>query len=186
MVKPQYNEKIIIQNNLPNIKERLICINKFLHIFDDINICKNIEEGIYEFAVNNAMEKGIPINFNDNYFKRIYVNKVISLYVNCDEDSLIGNINLKSKILSGGVDPKLLASKYPEDLFPEHWQKFIDRQSANDEFFNSQKHGTTTSEYRCGRCKKYECTFFQLQTRSSDEPMTTFVRCINCGNGWSF
>ena len=29
-----------------------------------------------------------------------------------------------------------------------------------------------------------KCTYYQLQTRSADEPMTTFVTCINCGNRW--
>jgi transcription elongation factor S-II len=26
----------------------------------------------------------------------------------------------------------------------------------------------------------------QMQTRSADEPMTTFVTCVNCGNKWKF
>ena len=26
-----------------------------------------------------------------------------------------------------------------------------------------------------------QCTYYQLQTRSADEPMTTFVTCIKCG-----
>eukprot|EP00439_Symbiodinium_sp_Y106_P042252 s4841_g5.t1 len=29
-------------------------------------------------------------------------------------------------------------------------------------------------------------TYFQMQTRSSDEPMTTFVTCLTCGNRWKF
>ena len=41
-----------------------------------------------------------------------------------------------------------------------------------------------TDIYKCGRCKKRECTFYQLQTRSADEPMTTFVTCLNCGTRW--
>jgi transcription elongation factor S-II len=30
------------------------------------------------------------------------------------------------------------------------------------------------------------CTYYQLQTRSADEPMTTFVTCVNCDNRWKF
>lgn len=29
-------------------------------------------------------------------------------------------------------------------------------------------------------------TYYQMQTRSADEPMTTFVTCVNCGNRWKF
>jgi transcription elongation factor S-II len=35
---------------------------------------------------------------------------------------------------------------------------------------------------KCGKCGKKNCTYNQLQTRSADEPMTTFVMCNECGN----
>ena len=41
-----------------------------------------------------------------------------------------------------------------------------------------------TDQYQCSRCHKRECTYYQLQTRSADEPMTTFVTCLNCGKRW--
>ena len=39
------------------------------------------------------------------------------------------------------------------------------------------------------QCTKEGCTnrkayFFQLQTRSADEPMTTFYRCTECAHQW--
>lgn len=43
-----------------------------------------------------------------------------------------------------------------------------------------------SDEYKCGECKQRKCSFFQMQTRASDEPMTTFVTCLNCGNEWRF
>lgn len=43
-----------------------------------------------------------------------------------------------------------------------------------------------TDQFKCGRCGKRKCKYYQLQTRSADEPMTTFVTCVNCGNRWKF
>lgn len=40
------------------------------------------------------------------------------------------------------------------------------------------------TEFKCYKCKSNKCTFYALQTRSSDEPMTLFVTCLNCGNNW--
>jgi transcription elongation factor S-II len=40
--------------------------------------------------------------------------------------------------------------------------------------------------FTCGKCKGEKTTYFQMQTRSSDEPMTTFVTCLQCGNRWKF
>ena len=39
------------------------------------------------------------------------------------------------------------------------------------------------------QCTKDGCTnrrayFYQLQTRSADEPMTTFYRCTECAHQW--
>ena len=42
--------------------------------------------------------------------------------------------------------------------------------------------GTKSSDMKCGKCGKRNCTYNQLQTRSADEPMTTFVMCNECGN----
>jgi transcription elongation factor S-II len=34
-----------------------------------------------------------------------------------------------------------------------------------------------TDMFRCGKCGERKCTYYQKQTRSADEPMTTFVNC---------
>jgi len=50
------------------------------------------------------------------------------------------------------------------------------------------RHGQlqASGTFWCGKCKKNKTTYFQMQTRSSDEPMTTFVTCLNCHNRWKF
>lgn len=42
----------------------------------------------------------------------------------------------------------------------------------------------STDQFLCGKCKNRKCTYYQLQTRSADEPMTTFVTCTVCNNRW--
>ncbi|ORD95161.1 TFS2 [Enterospora canceri] len=43
-----------------------------------------------------------------------------------------------------------------------------------------------TTMFKCSKCKKNKCRYYQMQTRSCDEPMTTFVRCTECGHNWKF
>jgi DNA-directed RNA polymerase subunit M/transcription elongation factor TFIIS len=38
----------------------------------------------------------------------------------------------------------------------------------------------------CPRCKSKRTWNIQKQVRSSDEPMTTFSRCVDCGFQWSY
>ncbi|CAN8100241.1 unnamed protein product [Discula destructiva] len=33
-------------------------------------------------------------------------------------------------------------------------------------------------------CDGAEAAFFQVQIRSADEPMTTFLKCMKCGTRW--
>ncbi|KFY63826.1 hypothetical protein V496_03667 [Pseudogymnoascus sp. VKM F-4515 (FW-2607)] len=39
---------------------------------------------------------------------------------------------------------------------------------------------------KCGRCGQKKVSYSQAQTRSADEPMTTFCECTVCGNRWKF
>lgn len=40
--------------------------------------------------------------------------------------------------------------------------------------------------FPCKRCKSTDTDFYQKQTRSADEPMTTFVTCMRCDFAWRF
>ena len=37
---------------------------------------------------------------------------------------------------------------------------------------------------KCGKCGQRKVSYSQAQTRSADEPMTTFCECTVCGNRW--
>ena len=41
-----------------------------------------------------------------------------------------------------------------------------------------------TDQFECKRCKSRETAYYEVQTRSADEPMTIFITCLNCGNRW--
>ncbi|MDB4726512.1 transcription factor S, partial [bacterium] len=38
----------------------------------------------------------------------------------------------------------------------------------------------------CPRCFKNKTLSYQKQTRSADEPMTTFAKCVSCGKEWTY
>lgn len=42
----------------------------------------------------------------------------------------------------------------------------------------------STTEERCPRCAHIKAYYLQVQTRSADEPMTTYYRCENCAHNW--
>ena len=50
---------------------------------------------------------------------------------------------------------------------------------------HSWKNAEKTSDVRCESCGFTEAYFFQVQTRSADEPTTVFYKCVKCGNRWN-
>lgn len=75
----------------------------------------------------------------------------------------------------------------PSEMQTEE-RKSKDIESIRESLLASQVATTAadTDMFRCSRCKEKKCTYTQLQTRSCDEAMTTFVTCTNCGHRWKF
>ena len=165
---------------------RDICVKKFETILNDLNKSQAIEKSIYNYALDQSLKKGIENNIENKFFLRIYVNKIITLYNNLDQQSYIHNSDFYYKIMNNEIDIERIAFLNPQEINSSHWKKYLDKQTATDEFLYSRTVGIRTTEHKCGRCKAKDCTYYQLQVRCSDEPMTTFINCLNCGNKWSF
>jgi transcription elongation factor S-II len=55
-----------------------------------------------------------------------------------------------------------------------------------DKAMVAQEEKSISAELQCGKCGMHKVSFTQAQTRSADEPMTTFCECLNCGKKWKF
>lgn len=98
------------------------------------------------------------------------------------------NPDLRRKVLLGEVMPERLITMTPEEMASDQRQQ-ENNQIKEKALFDCERAGApkaTTDQFKCGRCGQRKCTYYQLQTRSADEPMTTFVTCVNCNNHWKF
>jgi len=114
-----------------------------------------------------------------------YKNKVRSRYSNLKDAR---NPDLRNSFMEGVISPKELANMKPEEMASNELKKLREKftKEAINDHQMAQNEGTKTDMFTCGKCKAKECTYTQLQTRSADEPMTTFVYCMACGNRWKF
>jgi transcription elongation factor S-II len=72
------------------------------------------------------------------------------------------------------------------DLHAGRWKAEVEKQIEKDKHLYSNKGGASIYLY-CSVCKKKsKCDYYQMQTRSADEPMTTFVTCLECDKRWKF
>lgn len=98
------------------------------------------------------------------------------------------NPDLKFKITNGDLTPNFVVTCDPKELAPESLRKKLEEIKEKN-LFNAQ--GATiersvTDRFQCGKCKERKVSYYQLQTRSADEPLTTFCTCEVCGNRWKF
>ena len=98
------------------------------------------------------------------------------------------NPDLRRSVADGIISPSVLLDLSPEELGSDERRgsNAKIREHATNEAVRGQKKEASTDAFKCGKCGKRECTYYQLQTRSADEPMTTFVTCVNCDNRWKF
>lgn len=78
-------------------------------------------------------------------------------------------------------------STKPWILHPQKWEAAFDeamRKSMRRETGTVRPEDVHDGQFTCRRCKSRKTTYSEMQTRSADEPMTVFVRCVNCGLSW--
>ncbi|XP_028281892.1 transcription elongation factor A protein 3 isoform X2 [Parambassis ranga] len=134
---------------------------------------------------------GMAAEIEDHIYQEIkatdmkYKNRVRSRISNLKDPK---NPGLRRNVLAGSIELSRIASMSAEEMASDELKQLRNTltQEAIREHQMAKTGGTTTDLLQCGKCKKKNCTYNQVQTRSADEPMTTFVLCNECGNRWKF
>jgi len=96
------------------------------------------------------------------------------------------NPDLRPAVMTGEISAHKLCSMSSHEMASKEFQEEVKK--IHDYYLEASKaqqmNQTTTSMFKCGKCGSRETTYYQMQTRSADEPMTTFHTCIGCGQRW--
>ncbi|THU98680.1 transcription elongation factor [Dendrothele bispora CBS 962.96] len=114
-----------------------------------------------------------------------YKSKIRTLFVNLKDNN---NPGLRTSVVSGEISAEKLSTMSSSEMASAE-RKAADERIKEENLFKSLGAGEQQAEtdaFQCGRCKQRKCRYRQAQTRSADEPMTTFVTCTNCGHRWKF
>jgi transcription elongation factor S-II len=149
-------------------------MRKHIHeIIKDELMSENIEIGVYNYTLQTIAEKKMIKKWSNPCLVEVYVSKMRSILSNITYD-----------FVRSVESPHLIAFMTHQELKPEKWAKLLEEKGKRDEYQFNNKIASTTTDFTCFKCKKNNCTYYQLQTRSADEPMTTFVTCVNCEVHW--
>jgi transcription elongation factor S-II len=154
----------------------------FGKLLDDPRLGPNAERSVFNWAVQTAEARNIVRRWTNENFAMLYLGKARALRWN-----LAHNPYLKQEVAAKRIKARDLGSLSHPEMDPERWKPVIEAKIARDQ--RNQDiliEATATDQFECRKCRKRRCTHYQLQTRSGDEAMTTFVNCLNCGNHWKF
>ncbi|KAG0279154.1 RNA polymerase II elongation factor [Linnemannia exigua] len=138
-----------------------------------LNKATNIESTVFK----NLSPEGAP--------SQNYKAKIRSFFMNLRDKN---NPMLREAVVTGDVKVEDFCEYTTQDMASAE-AKARDRELQLQNMFaakGAEPQQAETDMFKCGKCKGRKCRYYQMQTRSADEPMTTFVTCINCDNRWKF
>lgn len=144
-------------------------------IIKDEKKSKNLEIGIYKYAIKEATQRKILKKWENRKFLQIYLDRLRSIYLNLKND------NLLQQIMNNEVTPQQLAFMTHQEMNPDRWKILIENKIKRDDSKFNTNLEASTDMFTCKKCKSKRCTYYELQTRSADEPATIFVTCLDCG-----
>jgi len=168
---------------------------------------KNIEKQVFSWVQEDFKQRfGSELSWDNPKFRSWYWQKICNLsselnrskelMVACTLEVKGGKVALTCKIMPQ-LQYRLMHTKEvksidlpqltPEQLWPSGPYsaasfKLKKRELAMD--MAKAKEDDYTGMFKCGKCKCKKVTYYQMQTRSADEPMTTYFTCMGCGAKW--
>ena len=152
--------------------------DKINNYVEDYKKSINIEKSIFNNSIFKAIENNTDQRWDNPIFVVLYLDKLKMILC------FIKNKENVTQILKREINCGEIAFKQYNELYPSKWEKLLEEKKLRLENKYFPKIEASTDIFTCRKCKSNKCTYYQLQTRSADEPMTTFVTCIECGNRW--
>jgi len=148
-------------------------------------VARQIEASIYNYSIARATKEYLFSSWDNPVFKSIYAAKAKSIIRNLSTQFGVQNTEIRDLLfVKQRLNPLTLADNLPFDLNPGNWQNIKDEKIKIEQLNKQKTQFNTTSMFKCSRCNKRNCSYFELQTRSADEPMTIFITCLDCGKKW--
>ena len=167
-----------------------------MDIFNSENKAINCEKQIYNWTVIKTAEvkaqfgekkpKGKPTfmfspdepSWDSRHFRSRYKHKLLEVVNNLKRNpDIIKTVKAKDIPM---LDPIQI---WPEGPMANAAFK-IKQKELTIEAIKAKMDEEYEGMFKCRKCKSKKTTYYQMQTRSADEPMTTYVTCMECGLKW--
>ena len=139
----------------------------------------NCEVSIYNYAIMRADAKQIIKKWDNAGFCELYIEKLRTILWNLANDKA-----LAEQCRTHLIDTSNIAFMTHQHYNPNHWLTYIEEKKKKDDAKSKLTIEASTDKFTCSKCKSKKCTYYELQTRSADEPVTIFITCLVCDKRW--
>jgi hypothetical protein len=144
-----------------------------------------LERVIYNGCLQEAVKRNILRDWSFPLFQKLYERKARHYAGNLAPHCYIENKHLLERYLKQEFHFEDLLTWTETEIFPERNKDLAEKQFQREQRLLEGNKANATDQFFCTRCHKRQCTYYELQTRSADEPMTIFIQCVNCGKRWT-
>tara|TARA_B110000285_G_C14891203_1_gene498646 strand:- start:101 stop:631 length:531 start_codon:yes stop_codon:yes gene_type:complete len=167
-----------------NDEERKKMVTYIDKVIENRKLSKKVEKSIYNYVIALSKERNIQRRWTNCIFKKLYHSKIISIYSNLKTDSYIENNSFLERLRTKQIKPEEVGTLSVYDIFPDNWRELLNVKSKRDKIKYEFKPEAMTNLFKCRKCGSRETSYYEVQTRSADEPMTSFITCLKCENRW--
>jgi transcription elongation factor S-II len=138
----------------------------------------NLERAIFNYAIKEASQRKIIKKWENPFFVQLYVDRLRTILHNIALPHILAGLQ------SGELPPQTYAFMTHQEMHPERWATLLTQKMKRDASKFTTNIEASTDMYTCKKCRSKKCTYYEMQTRSADEPATIFVTCLDCGKHW--
>lgn len=185
-------ERNIYEKDIPVHPKRKHVFEKFKSLLekytdqnDAIKKSINLERGLFNCAIDMYGHGSNNIRTWNELFYQLYMLRVITIYRNLNPENSLKNLYLIKQFINNDFNEFELCTFTPEQLFPDKAAELQHTYKTEIEVYGLDQN-VEDGILKCGKCKSYKTTYYEMQTRSADEPTSKFCTCHNCGNKWRF
>jgi len=151
---------------------------KFTDILGNNITAINLEKGVFNYSLKEASSKKLIKKWENGAFVQLYLDRLRTIYINLKNDEVLTMLQNKELL------PQTFAMMTHQEMNPTHWKTLLDQKIKRDANKFTTNIQASTDMFTCKKCKSKRCTYYEMQTRSADEPATIFVTCLDCGKNW--
>jgi DNA-directed RNA polymerase subunit M/transcription elongation factor TFIIS len=148
---------------------------KLKELVKNEKISTNVEIACYNYAIQQANQRKIIKKWENKLFSQIYIDHLRTIYYN------LQNPEILKKIQEEELSPQTFVFMTHQEMNTELWKNLIENKIRKDKNKFNNNIQASTNLFKCKKCGERNCSYYELQTRSSDESTTIFVSCLSCG-----